>query len=339
MLKEVSSHSQEDSEIPVVIVDRINTLRVHRQDVFGALRSIGTRVAIVWENELNDCLFRIKSRGFGHRTIGPSDNAKMILNRTLKEYEPLSQEEIQSFGITKVISIKNGMTREEVLSTILDDLKSLTTLAFLHLNEISSDDISRAVRVAAKREEDMMVVNESKIIKATPRSLVREGRYELVVNGNTAYLNKLFASFNTDPKFTIKQHFHVTLLFISSKLAKQLNGTKGSDPYMAAIQEYKQLMRSSFVIKPLYIAKNDRVMAVKVQFLNQHADLPHFDVVPHISVAKADGVEFREANFLIEECDKLRTGNSNPTGTIQWLDLPENQTLSGSIQFKLHGQA
>lgn len=344
-MKIISDASLDPLAAPVVIIDRINTMRGHREDVFGCLRTIGIRVVLVWESGADDCLLRIKSRGYGHRTIGPDDNAKMILNRTVKEFDPLSPDEMEQYEIAKVITIPEGLSREEVLTTILSGLRSIAGLDHLDLDSISSEEISRAIKYSTKLESKLVDENEAKVVvKTKPMALVREGRYELVIRGNISFLNSLFQSFNTNPQFVLKQHFHVTLLFINTRLARSLNDRDSCkdhslNAYMSALKKYRQLSRMNLLVRPVYVAKNDRVMALKVEFMDQHSDTPFFDVVPHISIAKIPSAEFREANHLIEDCDTFRKdGLPNGTNGVHWMDIDDRRTLSGNIQFKSHGQ-
>lgn len=295
-MKAVSNHSDVANCTPALIVDRINTMNVHRKDVFDSFRSIGIRVVIVWENDLDLSFSRIEGRGKGHRTIGPNDNPMMILRRTIRDYEPISTVEIDSYHITKMILVNSKMSRRDTLVTILNELVALECLAHMRLGEITTEMIDEAVDLSTKREKQLVLENDSKLSAHASNTItVREGRYELCIHHGKELFSNLFSSFNTNPHFDIKQHFHVTLLFINRKLATELTsngleksqlGTDTLSEYVSAIGRYKSLARSNIAIRPVYIAKNDRVMAIKVEFLQPYSDLPYFDVVPHVSVAK-----------------------------------------------------
>ncbi len=315
--------------------------------MFESFGTIGIRVVIIWENDLDLSHARIKSRGHAHRTIGPNDNALLILRRTIKDYVPLSEEEIISYNVTKVILVDTKMNRYDVIRTVLNDLQTIDSLEYLHLSNILSKDIKTAIRLSSKREVQIIQENKSKLVEVSPQMAVQEGRYELLVHHNRELLLETFSAFNTNSHFVVKQHFHVTLLFINRKLASELNGApntagSGIDPLMSyhtAIDMYKHLTRQNVVVRPIYVAKNERVMAVKVEFSHHHSDIKYFDVVPHISIAKLPAAEFREANYLIEACDELRSRNcTDPTGMLQWEDFHVRETLTGSIHFKMHGQ-
>lgn len=341
---------------PVIIADRINTQRVHRQDVFGAMRTVGIRVVIIWEMSVKDAITRIKQRKFGHRTIGPDSNAGMIVGRTAKEFEPLSAEEEDMYGIRKVVVIRDPMsfTREAIVKMILAELSDVSGLEFLEINRITDSDIDKAVTKTVQREETISHENEKSLshkrVKDGKSKLheVREGRYEIRFSNYGDTLTSLSKEFcNTE--FVNKTEFHVTLLYINRKLSKILNSidlievgtcptedSKIAVELLDVIKSYETLATKEIPVKLVYIARNDRVMAAKVSI--EDPTVRFHDVVPHISLARVNGAEFREANKLVENCDRLRSENF-PQGTngIRWTDLPNGPVIKGRLKFSRHG--
>ena len=353
-----------DSESSVsrpIIVDRINTTQLHRQDVFGSLKSGGIRIVVTWDMKVPDCLARVKSRQYGHKSIHPEDNVGMILGRTNKELEPLSDEEIVKYGINKVISLDNVamLSREQVLRTILDGISEFDA----RYKEIGDDLIALAVQAAAERERVLASENErsAPIVFKPVGPPVREGRYEVCME-ETQRFRQYFQFFNDDVSFIGKSDFHITLLYINRGLAAQISAdaekptsnrsSPASTPdsvdvrgpmyspteYRKAISQYRCLNGKPVSVRLKYIAKNDRVMAIRVEFARDQ--ILHFNVVPHISVGKIPAAEFRESNQLIMEVERLKRegmqGQSSD-GKVSWIDLHEDILCSGAICFKKHG--
>ena len=345
-----------NEQCPVVIADRINTQRVHRQDVFGAMKTVGIRVVVIWEMSVKDAIGRIKQRRFGHRTIGPESNVGMIVGRTAKEFEPLSADETDLYGIRKVVVIREPMSfsRHEIIKMILAELSDINGLEFLEINRISDSDIDNAISKTVKREESISFENEKTISHRRPKNEhtslpeAKEGRYEIRFPKHVDTLLKLSKEFG-NKTLANKSEFHVTLLYINRKLSKMISSqectsddklhdgdTKIKLELLQAIKSYETLGPKDIPVNLVYIARNERVMAARVNIGD--IAVKYFDVVPHISLAKVEDAEFREANNLIECCDRLRS-DKHPQGTdgIHWIDISRTPRIYGRIQFSRHG--
>jgi len=106
-LAEIAAVSQ-DSRIPVLIVDKINTQRMHRQGILEAIYHGGVPGDVVFvqmshpadtplclRHQVQLCLSRIQARGSGHRTLFGSDpKLRSILNMTAKGIEAVGEDEI-----------------------------------------------------------------------------------------------------------------------------------------------------------------------------------------------------------------------------------------------------
>ncbi len=338
-------------------------MKVHRRDVFGSMRTIGIRVVIVWDMTVKDCIARIRTRGLGHRSIKPGDNAAMIVGRTNKELEPISDEEISLYQIHKIIRISDptSMTKEAVVRQILDGIKEFLATC----GEITDEDIAKAVKRTMKREESICSENSQpaqqsrqpasrQAIKGTPTvrvdrytgPIIREGRYEISVNEKEVF-KRLFTLFQDTKGFELKSEFHVTLLFIKRALARYIEGeSKGDgsslfshspDEYAAAVSRYDANDVHPVPLKILYVARNDRVMAARVEILD--TSVPFFDVVPHVSIAKVEDAQFRESNELIASVEQLRgSGISLALDGVEIVEVPPADSVcNGTIVFKTHG--
>jgi len=337
----------------VLIADRINTLKAHREDVFTAFKSNGIRVVLLWEMSTSDAVARIKQRKYGHRTIGPNANVQMIVGRTAKEFETLSNDEIEKYSIRKVVVIRDPMslTRQEIVKMVLMELSEIPDLVYLELNRITDDDIDKAVSKTTTREERISQENESastKKGKPSTTSIVKEGRFEISFPKHIEALMRISREFGND-EMGNKTEFHVTLLYINRKLAKAINEEDGTStgesklPFgrnltdvRKALAIYRTVSMKDIPVAIEYVAWNDRVMAAKVTIMD--SQIGYFDVCPHISLAKIPRAEFRESNTLISRCEDIRSHNL-PQGTdgIYWSNLKEGFAIVGRLKFTNHG--
>ena len=357
-----------------IIVDRINTMKMHRKDVFGSMRSIGQRVVVVWDMSVKDCISRVRSRGAAHKSIKPSDNAAMIVGRTNKDMEPISQEEVETYHIRKIIHISDpmSMTRAEVIRTIIAGLIELVP-EFATINDL---DIDKAVEVTLERERTIAADNvkssrgrdmaSRQPKKSVPRrgrdrvdpgksdslSIAEEGRYQISLDQNGRF-KELFELWNDASGFELKSEFHVTLLFMKRPLVNYINGDSerfekasgdGSsvvyavDEYRAAVAAYQSIGDEEIRIRILYVARNDRVMAARVEIEND--SVRFFDVIPHVSISKTKDAQFRESNDLIRAVDERRRQGQDPTHEptrVFWKDVESDNICFGKVEFKLHG--
>ena len=333
-------------------------MRSHRRDVFNSMGTVGIRVMIEWKLPASKCISRIKERKFGHRSIQPNDNAGLIVDRTRKDYEPLSDEEVKDFQIQKLITLEDAenLSREQVIKRIIDELAEFNN-KFAYITEA---EITAAVLMATRRERNISELNQAKETSANKitsyPSRVYEGRYELCI-GDHEIFRRLYRSLKLNIPTVCKDEFHVTLLFIKKSLAKiineasfapQINIEPQSSPdstiesartyspsdYRRAIELYSTMENQSIKLKMQYIAWNTRVVAVRVDFGD--IALPHFDVIPHISVAKIREAEFRESNFLIESVDNIKKTGASEVSNVRWVDLDEESHCSGIISFRPH---
>ena len=344
-----------------VIVDRINTMKIHRKDVFSSMKSVGFRVVVIWEMAVPDSIARIKSRGVGHKSIKPSDNIGMIVGRTSKELEQLTQEEITEYRIEKVIRITNPevLTRTQVVKQILDGLAEI----YPSLVEISDKQIEKAMARTIEREERLCDEN-SKPSMAVRRTAgrdttakhpptvscssfrVNQGIYQICFDDTTRFTS-IYDSLKCNPKLACKNEFHVTLLYMPHKLVRRISGHAKAhssensdheefsvDEYRDAIRFYESAAEIPIAVRPVYVAQNDRVAVMRVDIIDK--SVRYFDVVPHISLAKVPEARFRECNDLVKHVDAMRSKNIVES-TISWTDLERDDEIIGSIRYKTHG--
>ena len=346
-----------------VLIDRINTLKTHRRDVFGSIQRIGIRVAIVWEVSVRECIDRIRERNFGHKSIKPGDDVRMIVGRTNRELEPLSDDEIRMYHIQKVIRVNaQGKSRNEVVKMILNELSAI----YPQLSEITDSAIDKAVQRTIQREQKLNEENlrsgrklihkpgsnRDQLISAPKLAMedsrVKEGRYEIAFANNPIF-HDIFESLAGGSSQNCKDEFHITLLFINRSLARYINGevdAQPEDPITRdfsreelgdAIRLYESLCDDPIQVRLVYTAKNERVMAIRVEILDK--SIRFFDVSPHVSIAKVPEAQFRESDALVKEVDVFRNQglrNTSPDGKILWRDIEDEVEICGRIVFRRH---
>lgn len=183
---------------------------------------------------------------------------------------------------------------------------------------------------------------------------VNAGRYEVSIDDFSKF-KSIFGSLNTERRFTFKDEFHVTLLFVKQSLANYIN--KGSQPpkvdveaavdsthstgekytseaYRKAASLFRKLKNKPVELKLRYVAWNSRVVAVRVDFIDEI--VPYFDVTSHISIAKVKEAEFRESDSLVREVDRIMKAGGKSEGEFQWKELADIETVYGKVAFRPH---
>jgi len=176
-------------------------------------------------------------------------------------------------------------------------------------------------------------------------SRVKDGRFEISFGKDRIFRN-LFRSFKSDLPFICKDEFHVTLLFITRSLARFINGNDSQDErnhsltseeLNDAILLYRSLANDPIAIRLMYVARNERVIAIRIEILDK--TIRFVDVVPHISLGKVSDAQFRESNELVKTVDDMRKQGMQSAGNdakIYWKELDEKIQISGRIRFQSH---
>eukprot|EP00930_Biecheleria_cincta_P059642 TRINITY_DN45356_c0_g1_i1.p1 TRINITY_DN45356_c0_g1~~TRINITY_DN45356_c0_g1_i1.p1 ORF type:complete len:960 (-),score=156.09 TRINITY_DN45356_c0_g1_i1:78-2957(-) len=167
-LAEVKRASGDDST-PVVLVDKINTLRQHRDDILQAMES-GGRGDIVfvqlrhpqdkpgsWVHCTELCEARIRSRGEGHRTLkGTNPKLRGILQGTAKDVQAMAEDERRRFA--EVVTADMTLSPVSLVMQLLSELGALELLVppCFDLEELlREENLSRALQAAQQAEKDM----------------------------------------------------------------------------------------------------------------------------------------------------------------------------------------
>eukprot|EP00933_Yihiella_yeosuensis_P084945 TRINITY_DN996_c0_g1_i1.p1 TRINITY_DN996_c0_g1~~TRINITY_DN996_c0_g1_i1.p1 ORF type:complete len:823 (-),score=138.88 TRINITY_DN996_c0_g1_i1:436-2904(-) len=128
-----------DTSVPVLLVDKINTMKQHRTEitdcmakggegnfVFIQLRHPADKLGS-WAETVKLCLSRIRGRGAGHRTL-MGDNPKLrgILEGAAKGFESMSGEELRMFD--SVLKVDMTMSQVSAVMKLLADLDEVGLL-------------------------------------------------------------------------------------------------------------------------------------------------------------------------------------------------------------------
>lgn len=164
-LAEVNRASGDDS-IPVVLVDKINTLRQHRDDILQAMESGGAGDIVFvqlrhpqdgpnsWVHCTQLCEARIRSRGEGHRTLkGTNPKLRGILQGTAKDVQAMAEDERQRFA--KVITADMTLSPVSLAMQLLSELgmQELLQMCGFDLKELLREENLRLALEAAQQAE------------------------------------------------------------------------------------------------------------------------------------------------------------------------------------------
>lgn len=167
-LAEVKRASGDDNT-PVVLVDKINTLRQHRDDILQAMES-GGRGDIVfvqlrhpqdkpgsWVHCTELCEARIRRRGEGHRTLkGTNPKLRGILQGTAKDVQAMAEDERQRF--VEVVTADMTLSPMSLVMQLLSELGGLEMLEapLFDLEELlREENMLQALQAAQQAEKDL----------------------------------------------------------------------------------------------------------------------------------------------------------------------------------------
>merc|ERR1719401_2556820 len=165
-LEEIHREAQ-DKKVPVLIVDKINTMRQHRREILDAMQS-GVSGDVVFvqmvhpkdkpdrlDNMVKLCLSRIQGRGEGHRTLMASNpKLKNILKMTSMGVEPMLEDELSRFAARLTVDVLQPPT--QAVMQVLADLDKHHLLGRLHLDDLISPERVSEALAATKEAENKL---------------------------------------------------------------------------------------------------------------------------------------------------------------------------------------
>jgi len=165
-LEEIEAESR-DRRIPVLIVDKINTLRQHRREILHAMdHGVSGDIVFVQMSHPDDspgrldnmvklCIERIQGRGEGHRTLLASNpKVRSILRMTAGGAEPMQPDELQRLSACITVDVTQPPAKAAM--QVLADLDVHHLLGRLCLNDlVTHDRLSEALEVAQGAERQL----------------------------------------------------------------------------------------------------------------------------------------------------------------------------------------
>jgi len=162
-LAEIKNISK-NSKVPVLIVDKINTMHQHREGILDAMESgLAGDVVFVqfahpldtpgnFDYQIEECIKRIRKRGLGHRTLmGGNPELEGIVRMTAGGLEPLRDAELARLSGYFVVDMT--MPPGRAVTQLLADLYGEGLLGRCNVDGLVSEERVRKAVEAAKSAE------------------------------------------------------------------------------------------------------------------------------------------------------------------------------------------
>lgn len=162
-IKKVSSNRR----VPVLIVDKINTLVQHRAEILESMNS-GAPGDVVFiqvahpkdrsgslQHQKELCLSRIRSRGEGHRCLlGSNPKLESILRMTADGAQPMDAKELSRF--TAHFNVDMTLAPSASVMHLLADLDAHDLLGRFHVDElVTQERLEKALQVTMRVEKSL----------------------------------------------------------------------------------------------------------------------------------------------------------------------------------------
>jgi len=323
------SRAAGDKKVPVVLVDKISTMRQHRREILESMQSgiAGNTVLLQmrhpqdapdrWENAVRLCESRIRSRGDKHRTLmGNNPDLQKILRMTVSGVEPMTDDELQQFRARFEID----MTLDPVTAVIrvLSVLDDNELLYGFDADELMSEPrLMEALRVAQSAEVDLAGIEEVKAkakAKAPKpkkpwnqrpggRSQSPEPIWYWAVDIDSQAVHPLLEEWRTIsasvPDLNLVADLHTTLLYLGGGSDKEI---AARHPHLGGPQEV-QTMRANLAAREgqnvdfevVGIAWDNRIAAAEVMGLGDLCA----NLYPHVTLATGRRVPPQVSNELL----------------------------------------
>lgn len=178
-----------DKSVPVLLVDKINTMKQHRREILEAMESgvVGDTILIQmrhpedsperFDKAIKLCLSRIQGRGEGHRTLKPSDpklDIGKILRQTVSGVEPMDADELARFSAYYTADMT--LSPPDMVQRILSDLNEADFLWSFPVEELLSQQrLEQAFQISTDAEAKMAGGSKPKAAPANPKGGARRG--------------------------------------------------------------------------------------------------------------------------------------------------------------------
>uniref|UniRef100_A0A7S4LQ84 Uncharacterized protein n=1 Tax=Oxyrrhis marina TaxID=2969 RepID=A0A7S4LQ84_OXYMA len=321
------------SDVPLVLVDKINTQTQHRKGIRQALGNDKADVVLVellhpaddgalGMNALQLCCDRIGARGDSHRTLFP-DEAEGILHRILNDAEErIPDEERSSYKAVIVLDIT--LSPQDMVHQLLDQLfaNNLPSMArWKHLQAGVPDGQLQEAYEATQAEESK--IGEANKDRPRPSKVKAKSPYTWRVRvDDAATLRQLVADALEHGawQLPVKEEFHVTLLFMGKSVeVKEIAEHEGKPEELVqqVIEQAKALDGQTVEIKIQRVCWNGDIMCCAV-------DLPKGLICasgfPHITLGHLPDVKPVQSKFMLE------------SGTYEQWELQQPVVVQGVVE-------
>jgi len=226
----------EDKKVPVLIVDKINTMRQHRRGILDAMKhgvpgdTVFIQIAHPEDPDgslhrtMKTCLSRIRSRGEGHRTLMGSDpKLEKILRMTASGVEALDKSELSCFGGRFTVDMT--LSPQQSVMQLLADLDNQGFLGRFHMEELLMR-IEEAFKVTQDAEKELakskQPANGQPANEKKPPPPVWIYVLEFDSGAQEAIRSAWQKHASQAPDLNLQKAFHVTLLYLGGRSDKQL---------------------------------------------------------------------------------------------------------------------
>jgi len=317
-----------DRKVPVLIVDKINTMRIHRQGILDAMKG-GVSGDVVFvqimhpmdppgnlTKQMELCLARIRGRGDGHRTLmGNDPKLASILRMTAGGVEPMDDTELSRFNAC--FSVDMTSPSKPAVMQLLADLDSEGFLGRFHIEELLTEErLSQAFEATKHAESQLSQANaggeadaakgaskgkkssKSKK-KAPPHVLLYEVQLDSDAITATRELWQAQAA-EAPPKLQPSAGLHITLLYLGGKSDEQIAAKsphlQGKDGVAQLRERLANSEGKEVTFEIAAIAWDDRIAAAEVSAL---PDEICGNAISHITLALKAAVPPSMSNELL----------------------------------------
>lgn len=314
-LAEIEREAQ-DKSVPVLIVDKINTMRQHRREIVDAMQSgvSGDLVFIQmvhpddapgrFDKLVQLCISRIQGRGEGHRTLFASNpKLRSILKMTAGGVEPMLADELHSFAARITVDVTHSPTQAAM--QLLADLDASNLLGRLHLDDlVTKERLEEALTVTKTAEEQLVGGSHPNKLAggSASRKRVKAPVWYWAIDFDTEAIATLRSLSSACVEGTSGLEpctdIHVTLLYLGGCSDKQI---AARNPHLKGVEEVKHLREwlvsqdgQEVDLEITAVVEDDRIAAAETKFqcfcANRH---------PHVTLAHRPGIPPRMSNELL----------------------------------------
>lgn len=330
-LEEVEKEAQ-DKNVPVLIVDKINTMRQHRREILDAMQA-GVSGDVVFvqmvhpkdpPNRLDKmvqvCLSRIQGRGEGHRTLMASNpKLKNILKMTSMGVEPMLEDELSRFTARVTVDVLQPPAQS--VMQVLADLDKHHLLERFRLDDLISPDRLNEALATTKEAENKLKGGATTSSEAPSRQKQKSAptwywTVDFDPDVSASVRNLWDGHCPKTSSMEPAADIHVTLLFAGNASDETL--TK-SHPHLGGVKDVKQFREAvqgregkEVEIQIQRLVWDNRIACAEVHGLDGSCANLH----PHITLAYRPGVPPKLSNELLSR----RAANEDlQVGLSPWL--------------------